>query len=71
MDTRVAVMGIIVENLESVEALNSLLHEYGRYIIGRMGLPYRRKISTSSRLRWTPRPTPFRPLPESLGISTD
>ena len=43
MDTRVAVMGIIVENLESVEALNSLLHEYGRYIIGRMGLPYKEK----------------------------
>lgn len=43
MDTRIAVMGIIVENLESVEALNSLLHEYGRYIIGRMGLPYKEK----------------------------
>ncbi len=43
MDTRVAVMGIIVEELGSVEALNSLLHEYGRYIIGRMGLPYREK----------------------------
>ena len=36
-------MGIIVENLESVEALNVLLHEYGQYIIGRMGLPYREK----------------------------
>ena len=43
MDTRVAVMGIIVENLASVEALNSILHEYGKYIIGRMGLPYREK----------------------------
>lgn len=43
MDTRVAVMGIIVEELGSVDALNSLLHEYGRYIIGRMGLPYREK----------------------------
>ena len=43
METRVAVMGIIVENLESVEALNALLHEYGQYIIGRMGLPYREK----------------------------
>lgn len=43
MDTRVAVMGIIVEELGSVEALNALLHEYGRYIIGRMGLPYREK----------------------------
>ena len=43
METRVAVMGIIVEKLNSVEALNSLLHEYGQYIIGRMGLPYREK----------------------------
>jgi putative iron-only hydrogenase system regulator len=43
METRVAVMGIIVENLDSVETLNSLLHEYGQYIIGRMGLPYREK----------------------------
>lgn len=43
MDTRVAVMGIIVEELSSVEALNALLHEYGGYIIGRMGLPYREK----------------------------
>ncbi len=36
-------MGIIVENLESVEALNSLLHDYGKYIIGRMGIPYRER----------------------------
>ncbi|MCI8388346.1 MAG: iron-only hydrogenase system regulator [Clostridiales bacterium] len=43
METRVAVMGIIVENTNSVEALNSLLHDYGKYIIGRMGLPYREK----------------------------
>lgn len=43
METRVAVMGIIVEKTDSVEALNSLLHQYGQYIIGRMGLPYRDK----------------------------
>ena len=43
METRVAVMRIIVEELDSVEALNGLLHEYGEYIIGRMGLPYREK----------------------------
>lgn len=42
-ETRVAVMGIIVEDTDSVEALNSLLHEYSQYIIGRMGLPYREK----------------------------
>ena len=43
MDTRVALMGIIVENTESVTGLNALLHEYGEYIIGRMGVPYREK----------------------------
>ena len=41
MQTRVAVMGIIVENTDSGEQLNHLLHEYGHYIIGRMGIPYR------------------------------
>lgn len=41
MDTRIAVISIIVENPESVEKLNGFLHEYGEYIIGRMGLPYR------------------------------
>ena len=43
METRVAVMGIIVENTESAEPLNALLHEYSPYIIGRMGVPYREK----------------------------
>lgn len=43
MDTRIALIGIIVENEECVEQLNSLLHEYGEYIIGRMGIPYRKK----------------------------
>ncbi|MBQ4154944.1 MAG: iron-only hydrogenase system regulator [Clostridia bacterium] len=43
METRVAIMGIIVENPQSVEKLNNLLHEYSEYIIGRMGLPYREK----------------------------
>lgn len=41
METRVAVMSMIVENEDTVEALNGLLHEYGQYIIGRMGVPYR------------------------------
>lgn len=41
MDTRVAVIGIIVENEKSVARLNEVLHEYGQYIIGRMGVPYR------------------------------
>lgn len=43
MQTRVAVMAIIVEEPDAVEKLNSLLHDYGKYIIGRMGIPYREK----------------------------
>ena len=43
MDTRIALIGIIVEREDSVERLNMLLHEYGQYIIGRMGIPYRRR----------------------------
>ena len=43
METRVAVMGIIVENSESAEQLNAVLHRYADYIIGRMGIPYREK----------------------------
>lgn len=43
METRVAVMGIIVENGDSVEMLNALLHQYADYIIGRMGLPYKKR----------------------------
>ena len=43
METRVALLGIIIENVESVPQLNKLLHEYGRYIIGRMGIPYKER----------------------------
>lgn len=43
METRVAVMAIIVEDTDAVEKLNAELHEYGKYIIGRMGLPYKAK----------------------------
>lgn len=43
MAKRIAVMGIIVENRESAEPLNALLSEYGEFIIGRMGIPYRQK----------------------------
>lgn len=43
METRVAVISIIVENPDMVETLNSLLHENGKYIIGRMGIPYKEK----------------------------
>jgi len=43
METRIAVIGIIVENKDAVESVNDLLHQYGQYIIGRMGLPYEKK----------------------------
>lgn len=43
MDTRVAVIGVIVENPESVAVLNDILHSYSPYIIGRMGVPYKEK----------------------------
>ena len=43
MDTRIALIGIIVDNIDSTERLNTILHEYGQYIIGRMGIPYREK----------------------------
>ncbi len=43
MDSRVAVIGIIVENPASVQDLNDILHEYRAYIVGRMGIPYREK----------------------------
>ena len=43
METRVAVISIIVENNDTVDELNSILHDYGNYIIGRMGIPYRQK----------------------------
>ena len=43
METRVASISIIVEKGASVTKLNELLHEYGDYIIGRMGIPYREK----------------------------
>lgn len=43
METRVAVMGIIVENKDAVNLLNEILYEYSEFIIGRMGIPYKQK----------------------------
>lgn len=43
METRIALIGIIVENPDSVEQLNHLLHEYDSFIVGRMGIPYEKK----------------------------
>lgn len=43
MELRVAVIGIIVENEKITEELNNILHEYRQHIIGRMGIPYRKR----------------------------
>ena len=43
MDTRVALISIILKDTDAVEALNGILHDYSGYIIGRMGIPYRKK----------------------------
>ncbi|MCR5323976.1 MAG: iron-only hydrogenase system regulator [Lachnospiraceae bacterium] len=43
MDSRVAVLSIIVENDDAVSELNELLHRFGKFIVGRMGIPYRQK----------------------------
>ena len=42
-DTRIAMIAIVVEDRECTSALNEVLHEYGKYVIGRMGIPYREK----------------------------
>ena len=41
METKVALIGIVVENYDSVTKLNDILHTYGEFIIGRMGIPYK------------------------------
>ena len=43
MDKRLGVIGIVVENLDSVNELNMILHEYSSLIVGRMGIPYRER----------------------------
>ena len=43
METRIAHIGIIIENTEKAEHINQILHEVGDYIVGRMGIPYREK----------------------------
>lgn len=42
-ETRLAVVSIIVEDTDCSDRLNALLHEFGEYIVGRMGIPYRAK----------------------------
>ena len=54
METRVAVISIIVENEASTQKLNEILHEYGGYIIGRMGIPYReRGVNVTSKAAYS------------------
>jgi putative iron-only hydrogenase system regulator len=43
MDDRLGVVGIVVEDTESAELINSILHEYSKIVVGRMGIPYREK----------------------------
>ena len=43
METRVAVVGVIVEDIEQSEQVNAILHEHSQYILGRMGIPYRER----------------------------
>lgn len=43
METRIALIGIVIENRESSKKLNEILHEYGEFIVGRMGIPYRKR----------------------------
>lgn len=43
MENRIAILSIIIENLSSSEAVNTILHEYSNIIIGRMGIPYRER----------------------------
>ena len=43
METRIAVLSIIVEDKEQTAQLNDMIHEYSEYVVGRMGIPYREK----------------------------
>lgn len=43
METRLALIGIVVGKRDAADRLNELLHEYGQYIVGRMGVPYKNK----------------------------
>ncbi len=43
METKLAIVAIIVNDLDAVERINALLHDFGSYIIGRMGIPYKQK----------------------------
>ena len=58
MENNIAVVAIIVKDLGAVEKINALLHDFGDYIVGRMGIPYRqRKINVISVVIDAPQPT--------------
>lgn len=69
-DKRIAVVGIIIEDELAVEKVNSLLHDFSQYIVGRMGLPYReRNISVISVVIDAPTPV-INSLTGKLGMQT-
>ncbi len=43
MDKRIGIVGVVIEDIACAEQVNAVLHEYGRLIIGRMGIPYRER----------------------------
>jgi putative iron-only hydrogenase system regulator len=43
MDTRIAIIGIIIDDVDITSEVNQILHDYSMYILGRMGIPYREK----------------------------
>lgn len=43
MENRVALIGIVVEDMEATEKINAVLHEYNKHLIGRLGIPYRER----------------------------
>ena len=43
MSTRISVVGIVIESLDNIKEVNSILSEYDKLIVGRMGLPYKEK----------------------------
>lgn len=47
-DTRIALVGIIVENLDITDKINRIIHDYSDYIVGRMGIPYNRGVAIIS-----------------------
>lgn len=48
MESRIAIIGIIVEDIDASSKVNDILHDYGMYILGRMGIPYHEKGLTLS-----------------------